>query len=55
MTDFLERKGAVDMKKQTVWEKPELGQIDLDLSDIKNQFSIGSDGSSPGPPDTSMS
>ena len=45
----------MEMKKQTVWEKPELGKIDLDLSDIKNQISIGSDGSSPGPPDTSMS
>lgn len=37
------------------WEKPTLKSVQLDVSDVAFGFNVGTDGDSPGPPDTSMS
>ena len=49
--------GAVDKagKSLAKWEAPTIGEIELDVSKIANNFAPGSDGDLPGSPDTSMS
>jgi len=49
----MENKKAVDEKAE--WEKPELNNLSSGLSEVKFGFAAGSDGSAPGPPDTSLS
>ena len=48
-------KTGPDGSKKAQWEKPEISSFEMNLSDVKTGYAPGSDGSLPGPPDTSLS
>lgn len=51
----MERRLETHSEEKRPWTKPELRDIYAGASDIHNGFALGSDGNSPGPPDTSSS